>query len=128
MSNDTIRVLTIRQPWAWLIVHGHKTIENRSWHTKFRGKFLVHAAAGIDPDYATIQERCEAMGIELPGSREIERGGIVGVTTLVDEVTHSESPWFEGPVGFVLRNSRSLPFAPMKGRLGWWSVERTGEI
>lgn len=42
-----MKALSIRQPWAWLIVHGGKDIENRSWHTKFRGRFLVHAAKGM---------------------------------------------------------------------------------
>ena len=42
-----MKALSIRQPWAWLIVHGRKDIENRSWRTKFRGRFLVHAAQGM---------------------------------------------------------------------------------
>jgi hypothetical protein len=35
--------LSIRQPWAWLIVNGHKDVENRSWHTDFRGRVYVQA-------------------------------------------------------------------------------------
>ena len=38
-----IPALSIRQPWAWLIVNGHKDIENRDWPTNFRGRLLVHA-------------------------------------------------------------------------------------
>ena len=37
--------LSIRQPWAWLIAHGWKNIENRTWPTGYRGRFLIHAAA-----------------------------------------------------------------------------------
>lgn len=124
----TIRVLTIRQPWAWLIVNGHKDVENRSWDTKFRGRFIVHAAAGIDPEYETIRLKAAKLGIEIPRREQIERGGIVGAATLVDTVTSLNSPWWEGPVGFVLEAARKLPFQAMKGRLGWWNVERTGEI
>jgi hypothetical protein len=36
--------LSIRQPWAWLVAHGWKNIENRTWPTGFRGRFLIHAA------------------------------------------------------------------------------------
>ena len=39
--------LSIRQPWAWLIVHGWKDIENRTWRTRVRGRFLIHAAKGM---------------------------------------------------------------------------------
>jgi hypothetical protein len=35
-----IPALSIRQPWAWLICHAGKNIENRPWRTQFRGRFL----------------------------------------------------------------------------------------
>src|SRR5437016_10859136 len=46
---ETMKALSVRQPWAWLIVNGHKDIENRSWQTKFRGKLLIHAGQRFDP-------------------------------------------------------------------------------
>lgn len=36
-----MKAITIRQPWASLIVHGIKDIENRSWQTNFRGRVLI---------------------------------------------------------------------------------------
>ena len=45
-----MRALSIRQPWAWLIVNGHKDIENRSWRTKYRGPFLVHAGLKVEKE------------------------------------------------------------------------------
>lgn len=36
-----MKVLSIRQPYAWLIAIGCKTIENRTWNRKFRGRFLI---------------------------------------------------------------------------------------
>ncbi len=38
-------VLSIRQPYAWAVVHGIKDIENRSWRTHYRGPLLIHASA-----------------------------------------------------------------------------------
>lgn len=38
-----MKALTIRQPWASLIAHGVKTIETRSWSTKYRGPLAIHA-------------------------------------------------------------------------------------
>lgn len=39
-----MKAITIKQPWASLIVHGIKDIENRTWLTHFRGRVLIHAA------------------------------------------------------------------------------------
>lgn len=41
-----MKVLSIQQPWASLIVQGHKRIETRSWNTKYRGDILIHASIG----------------------------------------------------------------------------------
>ena len=38
-----MKVLTIKQPWATLIMQGVKRYEFRSWNTKLRGEFLIHA-------------------------------------------------------------------------------------
>lgn len=42
--------LSVRQPWAWAIISGGKTIENRSWTTPYRGPLLIHAGKAFDPD------------------------------------------------------------------------------
>ena len=47
-------------------------------------------------------------------------GGIVGIAELVDCVDASDSPWFFGPFGFVLRSARELPFVPCVGTLGFF--------
>ena len=41
-----MRVLSVRQPWASLLVRGVKDIENRTWSTTYRGPVLIHACAG----------------------------------------------------------------------------------
>ena len=38
-----MKVLTIKQPFATLIIEGYKEYEFRTWKTKFRGEFLIHA-------------------------------------------------------------------------------------
>jgi hypothetical protein len=112
--------LSIRQPWAWLIVHGFKDIENRAWRTAYRGPFLVHAGLQIDAggyDWAAAQGR-----FGLPPVGELPRGGIVGRARVVDCVTSSPSQWFEGPYGFVLADQQPVPFVPLRGRLRFFEV------
>ncbi len=59
----------------------------------------------------------------MPGApNELERGGIIGSVDIVDCVRHSSSPWFAGPIGFVLRDPQPLTFTPYKGQLGFFDV------
>jgi len=117
--------LSIRQPWAWLIINGGKDIENRDWPTKFRGRILVHAGKGMtrdEFDSAAIFSFGRTGTAKLPPPDELQRGGIIGSVEIVDCVKHSGSHWFVGTYGFVLRDPRPLPFTPWKGRLGFFDV------
>lgn len=116
-----MKALSIRQPWAWLIVHGAKDIENRKWWTNYRGPFLVHAGLQVDHfDPQDLREVCKDFGLDYPET--LPTGGIVGSVDLVDCVTEDPSDWFEGPYGFILQNPRPLPFRPLKGKLGFFEV------
>lgn len=125
-----MKALSILQPWAWLIVHGHKDVENRRWSTAWRGEFLVHAGKRWGPeqrdDYLWVLDNTD-VGLDMPAMHDFEtepgyRGGIVGLARIVDCVDHSTSPWFNGPYGFVLKDARPTDFVPWKGRLGWFDV------
>lgn len=123
-----MKALSIKQPWAWLIVHGHKDIENRDWPTKFRGPVLIHAGKKKDIDAAQDLEcgRHPVTGELQPLIDEkCQLGGIVGVAEIVDCIDASDSPWFVGRYGFVIRNARPLPFVPFKGALGFFETELT---
>lgn len=118
--------LSIRQPWAWLIVHAGKDIENRTWPTRFRGRFLVHASKGMT--HAEYEAACDHLwlhggpAIEPPDFHALERGGIVGSVELVDCVRGSASPWFIGPFGFALRDPKPMTFVPLLGQLGFFDA------
>lgn len=121
-----MKALSIRQPWAWLIINGGKDIENRTWPTKYRGQVLIHAAKGMTrAEYEDALDPLHASGgsvIDLPAFEDLERGGIVGSVEIVDCVRDSDSPWYMGAWGFVLRNPKPLTFQPLKGRLGFFDV------
>ncbi len=130
------RALSIKQPWAWLIVNGHKDVENRDWPTRMRGPIFIHA--GKSYDRACLVERFGRLvptpqwvewltgrglgGVltELPTSFDL--GGIVGLAEITDCVTQSTSPWFVGEYGFVVKRARPLPFVALKGQLMFFQV------
>lgn len=110
--------LSIRQPWAWLILHGGKDIENRTWRISYRGRFLVHASQGMTAaEYQSSATFARSQNITLPPAHELERGGIVGSVELTHCVTGSSSPWFFGPYGFLLKDPVPCAFIPCRGRL-----------
>lgn len=116
--------LSIRQPWAWLIVNGYKPVENRNWPTSYRGPVLIHASKTRDLEgYGQALEICELLAITLPPLDDLPMGGFVGEATLHDCVTESDSPWFVGEHGFLLRDARPLTFVPFRGRLGFFNVD-----
>lgn len=125
--------LSIRQPWAWLIINAGKDIENRTWATRYRGRFLVHAGKGMTHDeyddameFATFA--CKVPSDKLPRFEDLPRGGVVGSVELADCVTRTDSRWFLGNYreknthGFVLRNPAPMEFIPFKGQLGFFDV------
>ena len=118
-----MKALSIRQPWAELIVAGLKDIENRTWRTDYRGPVLIHAGTKIEPIDAALRELVKRIsGFDLPDAANLPRGGIVGQAEIVDVVRSSPSRWFSGPYGFVLANARRLPFRPMPGQPGIFEV------
>jgi hypothetical protein len=125
MSTPTL-ALSVRQPWAWLILNAGKDIENRTWRTKVRGRVLIHASKTLWREDLQNAMRWIALNPRIPLNfaeppfEELLRGGIIGEVEIADCVNCSESAWFAGPYGFVLRNAKVLPFQPCRGRLGFF--------
>lgn len=121
--------LSIRQPWAWFILNAGKPIENRSWKTNYRGRFLIHASKGCTRDEYLDAAEFARRAIDdsyrpltLPPLKDLPRGGIVGSVDLVDCVSTSHSAWFTGEHGFVLARPQSHELIPCKGRLGFFKL------
>lgn len=126
--------LSIKQPWATLLVHGLKTIEIRSWPTNRRGRVLIHVARV--PDRGK-----RGWSFVPPELQEAARltGGIIGAGELADCITyrtaeafaedearHRNDPaWFRGPVlyGFRFEKLTPLPFRPCLGWVRFFRVD-----
>jgi hypothetical protein len=106
-----MKALSVRQPWAWLICKGYKDIENRKWHTKFRGRIYVHAGLTMDTKVLALSigekeilERLTMAQRDEYRIAPLHRGAIIGEVDIVDCVYRSSSPWFIGKYGFILAN------------------------
>jgi len=118
-----MKVLSIKQPYAELIVSGKKSIEIRSWNTKFRGEFLIHAS--LVPDKTAMIKY---------NFTDLPTGVIIGKSTLLDVKEYSTSQEFKkdqnkhlattyGKCGFILTNSKRIKSIPAKGKLGFWNFD-----
>ena len=126
-----MRALSIRQPYAWLIVSGFKDIENRSWKTHHRGPLLIHAAARYSrSDHAYFSSTLRRdFGITLPDFVELPLGGIVGQVDVVECVSEHTSRWKDADsFGFVLARPLPLPFCRCKGRLGLFDIATSSVV
>lgn len=129
-----MKALTIRQPWAWLITHGPKRIENRSWHlppSMVGQRIYIHAAKGMTQDeYFDAVETARSIARDLaempstmPSFNTLTRGAIVGAATLVRCLCEpSRTPFHvPGQHGFVLADVGHFERPiPCKGALGFW--------
>ncbi|WP_200911678.1 ASCH domain-containing protein [Teredinibacter purpureus] len=117
-----VKAISIKQPWAWCIVHGLKPVENRSWKTKLRGRVLIHA--GKKFDQAGFEWLLENKLIPVESKKDqFLFGGIVGEAEIVDCVEDLDSIWFFGPYGFLLESVREHSFKPLRGQLGFFNVD-----
>ena len=108
--------LSIRQPWAWLIVNGYKHLENRTWSTTRRGPIFIHTGQTFDPaGFAWV--RATFPTIPMPRPEGFDLGGITGIATITDCICQSRSKWFSGPKAFLLTDRAPLTFHPCPGRL-----------
>ena len=89
-----MKTLTVRQPWASLIAAGVKTIETRSWSTKYRGPLAIHAGLSFHP-FHDAHARLVSAGVApmdalvACSSRRtdiVPRGAVVATCTLADVV------------------------------------------
>ena len=131
-----MKVLTIKEPFASLIMNKIKTIELRSWKTNYRGEIYIHA--GASKDFKRLKDRKELL--KLIDGMEMNFGNIIAKCNLVDCVYITEDYIenlkkennlnyicgnFEvGKYAWILDNIQVLDRKiPAKGQLGIWNYK-----
>jgi len=125
-----MKVISIRQPWATLIAKGYKDYEFRSWKTKYRGEFLIHASKSIEKEKL---ERFEKLGLEYPTGKIIAKAMItdcIEVTNEFEKNLITKNKLVYGATtnrsgfAFKLENIRELDdYIETKGQLGFWEYK-----
>lgn len=124
-----MKVLTIKQPWAVLIIDGYKKYEFRSWKTNYRGKILIHAGMGSEKEMLLKVEDYHLT---------YHHGAIIGEADVVDCILVDD--FFDqqlrqldpiiygndhtGLYAWKLENIKKYDEAiSIKGKLGLWNYE-----
>ena len=123
-----MKALSVRKPWAWLIVSGSKDIENRTWPPpKTMGlpqRIYIHVPVTHADDSMTwlMDHGCDPMYALMMHSDLYATRAIIGEVTVVDCVTESDSAWFSGPYGWVLEDAVEYPDPiPCRGAQKLWT-------
>lgn len=141
-----MKVLSIRQPWASLIVWNFKDIENRNWKTNYRGPLLIHASSKFDERYDRLRnyEGNDCPSDMFSGSQwaflnnehvrkilegDLPTSAIIGITELKDIGYYwpGQTSWAqrESKYHWHLTNSAEfkIPIPNIKGRLNLWDYD-----
>lgn len=76
--------ISVRQPWAELLISGRKSIEIRPWAPEYRGRLWLHAGLKCDPE---LDRKF--------GFKDLYRGGFVGSIQLIAVVPLTEKRWMQ---------------------------------
>jgi hypothetical protein len=140
-----MKALSIRQPWAFAILHLGKRIENRSWWCGYRGPILIHAGKWWDTRQVVADFEAARRATEPSFLRELraslpdgklthamlkeQTGGFVGQARIVGCLRPGDTPpagqerWYQGEFGILLADVEPLPaLVPYRGALGIFDV------
>ena len=141
-----MRVLSVRQPWASLLVRGVKRIEIRSWDTDYRGTLAIHAsskkpgsdfAEWIDED-PKRRKLLKSIGLDsLEALQALPRSAIVGTVEIKDVLDidgmQSVATAHDGLILGSVHNDQCFwlvdgaveiePIGGINGKLNLWSLD-----
>ncbi|HPC43396.1 MAG TPA: ASCH domain-containing protein [Spirochaetota bacterium] len=116
-----MKALSIRQPWAELIMLGIKDVENRSRATEYRGSLMIHAARTLDVSKEELKKYAEEYGFNPD---MLIYGALIGTVEVINCTLKATRDWhYKGQYGWYLTNPKRLEKPIMiRGRLGLFNV------
>ena len=125
-----MKVLTIREPWASLIINDYKKYEFRSWKTNYRGKILIHTSQNIEKEMLSRFKdyNLNCIGGSIIGEAELTDCILVDENfnqnlRKIDNIVYGRSNHVE-KYAWKLENVKKYDEPiPMKGKLGLWNIE-----
>jgi len=128
IKRKIIKALSVKQPWAWFICYGKKTIETRTWATNYRGPLLIVSSKQIDKNYYHPEK---ITGIDLVG---LQFGKALAIVELVDcrfmreeDSRAAMSPYHPDLYSWVFSKIHKIEPFSVKGKLGLYEIHMRGD-
>ncbi len=121
-----MKALSVKQPWAEFIASGRKTVETRTWRTKYRGPLLICASRNRHEEaFKWFENGTWITGIDMTISFPL--GVAVAIVELIDvrQMVNADckAAMCElNKYAWVLKNVRRVDPFPVKGELGLFEV------
>ncbi|MBN1377837.1 MAG: ASCH domain-containing protein [Gammaproteobacteria bacterium] len=111
-----MKAISVKQPWASMIAGGEKTIETRTWPTKYRGRLLI--VSSLTPKIR-----------DLPAGMALCTANLVDCRKMTtDDEAAACCPVYDGAWAWVLENITPVDPFPVKGTLGLYEVDYTDDL
>lgn len=122
---------------------GIKTVENRSWTTRYAGILAICATKTPEPAryWQPWRDKCRARGIEFPEALCSVNGACIGTVELTGLIGEDESGgivtdhptitprqaraggWNDELIGWILENPQQITPVKVSGRLGLFEID-----
>lgn len=132
-----MKTITIKQPFASLIVSGLKEYEFRTWKTSYRGEILIHAGKGIDKD---AMKKFESLNLDYPTGCIIAKANLTDCVPITEaakkELREKNFLVYSGTTenqdwngyGFKLENVETIEPIFVNGMLGLWECNLENDM
>lgn len=132
-----MKVITIKQPFASLIVAGLKEYEFRTWKAKYRGELLIHASKTVDKK---AMKKYEKYHLEYPTGCIITKVNLVDCIKIDEKarkMLNEKNPFVYSNIikntewkgyGFQLENIKKIKPIYVNGKLSLWNYEEKNNL
>ena len=125
-----MKVISIKEPFATLIVKKHKSIETRSWKTSYRGEIYIHASKTM------MKDKISENAYKYVPKEQLHSSEIIGKANLVDCIEMTEEYiktinekekllgiYEVGRYAWVLEDIKEIEPIKAKGKLNIWEYK-----
>jgi hypothetical protein len=127
------KALSVRQPWAWAIIHAGKDAENRPlgaikrMEKRFGEIIFIHAGKFQHPEYYQCASDWMSKWTDAncPPADTLQYGGIIGTARLVGKLEGPDNMWLSEPdyIGIELTDAKPCKFMSCAGQLGLFAPQ-----
>jgi len=117
-----MKAISLKQPWASFVAIGKKTIEIRTWTTRYRGELLIVSSKTADKNYPG-HNLLEVI-FKIPYGQALAIAKLTDCRPMKKEDEKAAMiSWHPKRYAWILEDIREIEPFPVKGQLGLYEVQ-----